>query len=147
LTSDFPFPYRWLVWAVAAVFVAVAEVTLEELVAGERDPLNLRPSSIGQRAQGGQMYFLVVNKPRAETDPKAIAEIVPAHIRWIEEQISFGNVVQAGKWGGSGGVVILRAENAQQAEALLQQDPVVQSGLFEIETGEFHPDVKLPRFD
>ena len=93
------------------------------------------------------MYFLVVNRAKPDADSKAIAEVIPAHTSWVARKIAAGKIVQAGKWGETGGIVIIRAADAREAQTLIDEDPIARSDLFTIETGRFYPDVESARFD
>lgn len=93
------------------------------------------------------MYFLAVNKARPHADPKRIGEIVPDHIAWVKERTAAGEVALAGKWGESGGIVIVRAGTDADARAIAMGDPLARSGLFSVEIDRFYPDVKSPRFE
>ena len=85
------------------------------------------------------MIFLFVNRVRPEVSPEALAAVIPAHARWIDEQLAAGTVAQAGKWGEIGGAVFYRADSLEQAEALAAEDPLVSSGLITNEIARFWP--------
>ncbi|MBI4666959.1 MAG: hypothetical protein HY751_11195 [Nitrospinae bacterium] len=89
------------------------------------------------------MYFLVVNKVLPGAGKAGLAEAVPAHIQWTKNKIASGEIVQAGRWGAAGGMVILKADDPVKAEALLQGDPLIQSGLVSYEMDRFYPDVEI----
>ncbi len=89
------------------------------------------------------MYFMSVNKFKSAVDPTKIKEVVPSHIQWIKKLITEGKIVQAGKWGDSGGMAILKAENITEAEKTLNEDPLIQSGLVAFELARFYPDVNI----
>lgn len=55
---------------------------------------------------------------------------IRAHVAWLRSLQAAGSLELAGPFAdGSGGMVILRAETAVQAEAIARSDPFVQSGL------------------
>lgn len=92
------------------------------------------------------MYFLAINKARPDADPKAIVEVVPAHKEWVKQGIDAGKIVQAGKWGDAGGVVVVKAAGIEEGQVLLEGDPLHRSGLFTLEVHGFHPDVESPSY-
>ena len=67
------------------------------------------------------MVFLFVNRTRRGASPEALGEVISEHARWIEQRLAAGQVVQAGKWGESGGMVIYRANSREEANALAQE--------------------------
>ncbi len=89
------------------------------------------------------MYYLSINTFKEGVGSEEIGKVIPLHKEWIREMIASGAVVQAGKWGAAGGVVILKAESHAEAEGLLRNDPLIGSGLVNYELGAFHPDVKI----
>jgi uncharacterized protein YciI len=89
------------------------------------------------------MYILAINRIKHEADMEKLSSTVPLHIKWIETCISDGTVVQAGKWGDKGGIVILNAESIAEAEQTMSRDPLVLSDLIEVEMAEFFPHAKL----
>jgi len=93
------------------------------------------------------MYFLVVNRAKSDADADAISKVVAAHLSWAARKIAAGRIVQAGKWGSSGGMLIIRAADAQEARSLIDADPIAQSELFATEVGRFYPEVESARFD
>ncbi len=87
------------------------------------------------------MYFMSINKVRPGTDPAALAPVVAAHVDWVNGLITRGVVRQAGRWGESGGMMIIKAQDQAEAEALQQQDPFVTSGVVSYELARLDPDV------
>jgi hypothetical protein len=85
------------------------------------------------------MYFLTVNRIKPGADPGELRRLLPSHFQWIDRGISEGWVVQAGKWGDRGGIVILRAEDAAGARGLLMEDPLIGSGLVSYEVDVLYP--------
>ena len=68
--------------------------------------------------------------PGVTTDIAAIR----AHVAWLRSQQVAGSLELAVPFAdGSGGMVILRAETAAQAEAMARSDPFVRSGLRRLE--------------
>ncbi len=54
--------------------------------------------------------------------------------------LSGGKIVQAGKWGDSGGMAIFQAEDITDAEKILNEDPLIKSGLVTFELARLYPD-------
>lgn len=57
-------------------------------------------------------------------------------------KIQSGEIVQAGKWGETGGMAIIMAENIDEAKKILQDDPLIKSGAVSFIIDRFYPDVK-----
>ncbi len=84
------------------------------------------------------MYFLSVNKIKPDVDRTQLNRVIPLHREWVKEQIKAGRVVQAGKWGDRGGIIVVKAESRAEADRLVDQDPLVREGLITFETDEIH---------
>ena len=84
------------------------------------------------------MYFMSINKFKPGTDPALINKTLPVHREWVKAQIAAGVVVQAGKWGDLGGMIIVRAETREDADLVINKDPLVQAGIITFETGQIH---------
>ncbi len=89
------------------------------------------------------MYFMTINRFKPNLNPDEIGKVIPLHISWIKGRIASGEVVQAGKWGNSGGMAILTAKDISEAEMILSSDPLVKSGLITFELAQFYPDVAI----
>lgn len=87
------------------------------------------------------MYFMSVNRVKPDADRARVGAVIPSHLAWLDVQVKEGRVAQAGKWGDLGGIVIIRADDITEAEHLLQDDPLVRSGLITWELAPFHPHV------
>jgi uncharacterized protein YciI len=85
------------------------------------------------------MYFMSINKFRPGADRAQINMAIPAHREWVKKQLAAGVVVQAGKWGDHGGMIIVKAETREEADKLVNQDPLVKAGLVTFETEGIHP--------
>lgn len=92
------------------------------------------------------MYFLSINRIRPGADPGELRRLLPSHFQWIDRGISEGRVLQAGKWGERGGIVILSAEDPARAEGLLLEDPLIGSGLVSYELDVLYPHVETGPF-
>jgi uncharacterized protein YciI len=49
--------------------------------------------------------------------------------------------MQAGKWGDNGGMIVVKAESREEADKVVNQDPLVLADLITFETAELHPAV------
>jgi len=49
-----------------------------------------------------------------------------------------GVLVQAGKWGDNGGMIVIRTESREKADAIVNQDPLVLADMITFETAELH---------
>ncbi len=65
---------------------------------------------------------------------KAIA----AHREWVKQQLATGVLVQAGKWGDNGGMIVVKAESREEADKVVNEDPLVLADLITFETAELH---------
>ena len=88
------------------------------------------------------MYFLAINRLRPGADTQSLGEVVPRHVAWVKQRIAVGDLHQAGKWGQGAGAWILEADDEQAAREILSRDPIVESGLFTLEIGQFWPDAQ-----
>jgi uncharacterized protein YciI len=87
------------------------------------------------------MYFMSINKFRSDADRAQINKAIPLHREWARQQLAAGVLVQAGKWGDHGGMIVVRAETREEADKVVNQDPLVQAGLITFETAQLHPAV------
>lgn len=71
-------------------------------------------------------YFAVHLKMKDESLSK---EHRPAHLDFLKEQHEKKNVAAYGRFeDGSGGLIIYRGESLKEVEALVKQDPYVETG-------------------
>jgi uncharacterized protein YciI len=89
------------------------------------------------------MYFLSINKIKLDADRTQIAKVIPLHIQWTKKMTVEKRIIQTGKWGDFGGMAIIKAESIAEAEKILGEDPLVQSGLIAVETAQLYPDVEI----
>jgi uncharacterized protein YciI len=87
------------------------------------------------------MYFMSINKFKPDADRAKINKTIPLHREWAKQQIASGILVQAGKWGDRGGMIIVRAETREEADRVVNRDPLVEADLITYETVELHPAV------
>jgi hypothetical protein len=57
---------------------------------------------------------------------------------WAKKQLATGVLVQAGKWGDHGGMIIIKAGTREEADRVVNQDPLVKADLVTFETAELH---------
>jgi len=81
------------------------------------------------------MYYLSINKFKPDLDPALVNAAIVRHRQWAKQQLAAGVLVQAGKWGDSGGMIVVRADSRQEADRIVNEDPLVQAGLIIFETG------------
>ena len=84
------------------------------------------------------MYFMSINKFKPNADRAQLNKALPLHREWAKRRLAAGVLVQAGKWGDSGGMIIVKAETREEADRVVNQDPFVEAGLITFETAELH---------
>ena len=89
------------------------------------------------------MYFMSINKFKLDADWVQINKAIPVHREWAKQQLAAGVLVQAGKWGDHGGMIIIKAESREEADKVVDQDPLVEAGLITYETDVLHPAVSF----
>lgn len=89
------------------------------------------------------MFFMAINRIRKESAGPETAAAISSHVAWTKRMIAGGMMVQAGRWGERGGMAILRAESIEQARGLVEQDPLVTSGVVDLELARLYPDVEI----
>ncbi len=89
------------------------------------------------------MFFMSINRIKPEADSAQIGRVIALHAQWTKEQIAAARIVQAGKWGDSGGMAIIAAGDLPEAQNILSGDPLVQSGMVTVEIARLYPDVEI----
>ena len=84
------------------------------------------------------MYFMSINKIKPGADPAKLNKTIPLHRDWAKQQLAAGVLVQAGKWGDHGGMIVIKAATREEADRVVNQDPFVAAGLITFETAELH---------
>jgi uncharacterized protein YciI len=84
------------------------------------------------------MYFMSINKFKPNGDRDLINKTIPLHREWAKQRLAAGVLVQAGKWGDSGGMIVIKAGSREEADRVVNDDPLVKSGLITFETAELH---------
>lgn len=75
---------------------------------------------------------------RGIVDKAAFDQSVPAHVAYVRQLIDQGHQARTGYWAEyGGGMLIFQAESRSQAEAIVQQDPLIQNGCVEYELHEW----------
>jgi uncharacterized protein YciI len=87
------------------------------------------------------MYFMSVNKIKLDADRALLNKTIPVHREWAKKLLAAGTLVQAGKWGDRGGMIVVKADSIAEAEKVVDQDPLAQAGLITFETDVLHPAV------
>jgi len=82
-----------------------------------------------------------INKFKPNLDPQLVNRTIVTHRQWAKQRLADRVVVQAGKWGHHGGMIIVRAESREQADRIVNEDPLVQADLITFETGVLHASV------
>ncbi len=84
------------------------------------------------------MYFMSINKIKPGADPSQLNKVIAAHREWAKQQLAAGILVQAGKWGDRGGMIVVKAESREEADKVVNQDPFALADLITFETAELH---------
>ncbi len=84
------------------------------------------------------MYFMSINKIKPGTETALLNKTLAAHRQWAKEQLAAAVLVQAGKWGDNGGMIIVKAGSREEADRVVDQDPLARAGIITFETAELH---------
>ena len=84
------------------------------------------------------MYFMSINKIKPDAEPEQLNKTISLHREWAKKQLAVGILVQAGKWGDRGGMIIVKVESREEADRVVNQDPLALAGLITFETAELH---------
>ena len=80
-----------------------------------------------------------INKFKPGGDPALINKVIRLHRDWAKKQLATGVLVQAGKWGDNGGMIVVKAESREEADKVVNEDPLVEAGLITFETAQLYP--------
>ncbi len=83
-------------------------------------------------------YFLSINHFKPGLDAALVNKTLVLHREWSRKQLAAGVLAQAGKWGDHGGMIVVRAATRDEADSVVNEDPLVQADLVTFETGELH---------
>ena len=84
------------------------------------------------------MYYLSINNLKQGIDHAHFNTVIAEHREWAKKQLTAGVLVQSGKWGDNGGMIIVKAESREKADAVVNQDPLVLADMITFETAELH---------
>jgi uncharacterized protein len=88
------------------------------------------------------IHVLVSTYVRA---PEVVEQTRPAHLKFLEAEIEAGRLLLAGRQeDGSGGVLITADMAQEEADALLDRDPYVQTGVARYERRSFNGAYRAP---
>lgn len=77
--------------------------------------------------------------------PDVVGQTRPAHVKFLEAEIEAGRLLLAGRQeDGSGGVLITTDMTVEEAQAILDRDPYVQSGVARYERRSFNGAYRAP---
>ena len=86
-------------------------------------------------------YLLATNQMNEQFTPKQIKKVIPAHVDWVRSGLNSGLLVQSGKWGDTGGMCIIEADNMNEAEGILLSDPLIKLKPVSYRLDPFYPDI------
>lgn len=89
------------------------------------------------------MYFMSVNQMKPDVSSEDVHAVISQHVQWLRDKIAEGIVIQAGKWGNTGGMAIIKAGSAEEAEGIIQGDPIIRSDLVTYVIAELQPAVEF----
>ncbi len=108
--------------------------------------------SLGADQYGMKMYQLVILKTGTNslTDKEKIGELFRGHMSNMEKLVKENKLVVAGPFGKNDkqyrGIFIFSVKTKEEAEALLQTDPAVQSRLLDAEIYPWYGSAALPKY-
>lgn len=108
--------------------------------------------SLGADDYGMKSYIFVILKTGPETEPDAEkrAELFRGHMDNIGRLVESGEMVVAGPFGKNDltyrGLFILNVESVEKAEELMQTDPAIAAGIFEVELIPWYGSAALPAY-
>jgi uncharacterized protein YciI len=82
-----------------------------------------------------------INKFKPGGDRDQINTVIRLHREWAKKQLAAGVLVQAGKWGDDGGMIVVKVESREEADKIVNEDPLVEAGLITFETAQLYPAV------
>jgi uncharacterized protein YciI len=79
-----------------------------------------------------------VKLERGIVDKATFDRYVPAHKAFVQSLIDQGHQAKTGYWGDfGGGMLLFKADSLAQAQTIIGQDPLIQSGCVEYELHEW----------
>jgi uncharacterized protein YciI len=77
--------------------------------------------------------FLNTNPDRQEISKEKVEQLQAEHLKNIDRLAKEGIIKAAGPFDGGGGIFILKAENLESANEILQSDPAIHANRFKLE--------------
>jgi uncharacterized protein YciI len=60
-----------------------------------------------------------INKLKPGVDHAQFNKVIAVHREWVKKQLAAGVLVQAGKWGDNGDMIVVRAESREEADRVV----------------------------
>ena len=89
------------------------------------------------------MYFLAINRLKADTSKEGLNQRLPEHQEWLDNLNQKKVLIQSGKWGSIGSAILFKAESLEKAHGILAQDPLMLHDLVDYQMHDFHPDIDI----
>lgn len=81
---------------------------------------------------------LFVKIEKGIVDKPIFDQYVPAHVDYVKELIAKGHQARSGYWGDfGGGMLLFEAESLEQAQTIVENDPLVKNGCVSYEVHEW----------
>jgi len=84
------------------------------------------------------MEFLAISRPVPGAAHDRIGSRIPDHLEWVARQLHVGDIIRAGRWG-KGGTYTVVAPDEATATTIVGEDPLVASGLVQVEMAVIVP--------
>jgi uncharacterized protein YciI len=86
--------------------------------------------------QSAMAWFVKIE--RGIVNKAVFDQFVPDHVAYVRQLIEQGHQARTGYWAEyGGGMLIFQAESRSQAEAIVEQDPLIKNGCVEYELHEW----------
>ena len=83
------------------------------------------------------MFILTLTYKKSIED---VEKNLPAHIEYLETYYNSGNFVASGRQNpGTGGIILCNADDREQIESIIQNDPFYSLGIADYSVTEFIP--------
>lgn len=108
--------------------------------------------SLGADDYGMKSYIFVILKtgPKTEPDAEKRAELFRGHMDNIGRLVESGDMIVAGPFGKNDltyrGLFIMDVDSIEKAEALMQTDPAIAAGIFDVELIPWYGSAALPAY-
>ena len=109
---------------------------------------SMKAASYGADDYGMRKYVMAFLKsgPNREADSAKAAELQSAHLRNIQRLAEEGKLIMAGPFFGDGelrGIYLFDTQSLEEAEALTNSDPAIQSGSLVLDLKEWYGSAAL----